>query len=628
MKFTFPPESRPLDGYTIKRGIHRGGFGEVYYALSDAGKEVALKLLQNNADIELRGVSHCLNLKHPNLVTIFDIRRDQDQDHWIIMEFMSGRSLDQVVMDYPDGMPVEKICHWLRGITAGLEFLHDRGIVHRDLKPANVYGDQDAVKLGDVGLSKFISQSRRGAQTQSVGTVYYMAPEVARGTYGREVDVYALGIMLFEMLTGQVPFDGESTGEILMKHLTEKPDLSRVPESVRPVLERALQKDPNRRFSSAAQLEQAFLAAIGQEDEFPHDAQPAVHAVPVQKPQRPYESPKPPNYAAAAGKVPGRQTHNPWYVEHASLLKVVGIVILVLAVVSPDRIDGSLRLPLVIGAIIAVALGMRRTMAHVPTAPPASRPAQYERPRDRGRYRPAGNMRRYGQAVYRRRHGSQLNPATARRVSIRNRVQDISGSMVVAVIASVLIAFGLHLLTNFVPSPALIGFFALSTICGSWAILLLSKVQEGRPLDCNTRRFSLLATGIAVGLAIWGLDQFLLVHLPVQAGGDPGLFQRLGRHTLLDQQTQPTLAGYLVFFGILFGLRRWWWHADSFRSSRFRISSALVTLTLAYIVSCVFAFPHDWAMMWAVTLSSVVQLSAAWTPPSQRVLEAETDLNA
>ncbi|HUG92814.1 MAG TPA: serine/threonine-protein kinase, partial [Planctomycetaceae bacterium] len=247
MKFTYPPESRPLDGYTIKRGIERGGFGEVYYALSDGGKEVAIKLLQQNMDVELRGVSQCLNLKHPNLVTIFDIRRDADDDHWIVMEFVSGEGLDKHIARNPGGMPVEDALGWLSGIAAGLTFLHDRGIVHRDLKPANVYREEDVVKIGDVGLSKFISESRRNAQTQSVGTVYYMAPEVAHGRYGREVDIYALGVVLYEMLTGRVPFDGESTAEILMKHLSEKPDLSPLPRRLRPVIGRALEKDPMRR---------------------------------------------------------------------------------------------------------------------------------------------------------------------------------------------------------------------------------------------------------------------------------------------------------------------------------------------------------------------------------------------
>ncbi|MEZ6124580.1 MAG: serine/threonine-protein kinase [Planctomycetaceae bacterium] len=262
MKFTFAPESRPLDGYTIKRAIHRGGFGEVYYALSDAGKEVALKLLNNNLEIELRGVTQCLNLKHPNLVTIFDIRTDGDGDHWVVMEYVSGRGLYDTLKDFPGGMPVQDVLTWLSGIAAGLSFLHDRGIVHRDLKPANVFRDHSLVKVGDVGLSKYISESRRSAQTQSVGTVYYMAPEVARGRYGREVDVYALGIMLYEMLTGTVPFEGQTTAEILMKHLTADPDLSVLPEKLRPVIGAALEKDPERRVNSVEDLELRFRTAV------------------------------------------------------------------------------------------------------------------------------------------------------------------------------------------------------------------------------------------------------------------------------------------------------------------------------------------------------------------------------
>ncbi len=262
MKFTFSPESRVLDGYTIKRAIYRGGFGEVYYALSDAGREVALKLLQNNTEIELRGVRQCLNLSHPNLVTIFDVRTDADGDHWIIMEYVAGETLESAIRRHPDGMPMEEVRRWMKGLAAGVSFLHSRGLVHRDMKPANVFMEEGTVKVGDVGLSKFITPSRRSAQTQSVGTVYYMAPEVAKGRYGKEVDIYALGVILYEMLTGRVPFDGESTGEILMKHLSEKPDLDKLPPRVRPVLAQALEKDPEKRFRSVTAFERAFENAV------------------------------------------------------------------------------------------------------------------------------------------------------------------------------------------------------------------------------------------------------------------------------------------------------------------------------------------------------------------------------
>ena len=117
MKFTFAPESRPLEGYTIKRAIHRGGFGEVYFAMSEAGRQVALKLLNNNLEVELRGVKQCLNLNHPNLVTIFDIRQDTDRDYWIVMEYVGGSSLLDVLQRHPSGMPLPDILRWLSGMA-------------------------------------------------------------------------------------------------------------------------------------------------------------------------------------------------------------------------------------------------------------------------------------------------------------------------------------------------------------------------------------------------------------------------------------------------------------------------------------------------------------------------------
>ncbi len=100
------------------------------------------------------------------------------------------------------------------------------------------------VKVGDYGLSKYISETRRGGHTESVGTFHYMAPEVGRGEYGREIDIYALGVICLSC-HGQLPFDGESSHEIIMKHLTATPDLSRLSEPYRNVIARALAKDPS-----------------------------------------------------------------------------------------------------------------------------------------------------------------------------------------------------------------------------------------------------------------------------------------------------------------------------------------------------------------------------------------------
>ena len=179
------------------------------------------------------------------------------------MEYVAGESLQDVIERNPNGMPRDQIQFWLEGIARGLAYLHDHGIVHRDLKPGNLFLDQGVVKIGDYGLSKFISCSCRSGQTESVGTFHYMAPEIGLGRYGKEIDVYALGILLYEMLTGHVPFEGESSQEIIMKHLTADPDLDRLPAVFRPVVGRALAKDPERRYRSVGEMMSALRPGWG-----------------------------------------------------------------------------------------------------------------------------------------------------------------------------------------------------------------------------------------------------------------------------------------------------------------------------------------------------------------------------
>jgi hypothetical protein len=265
MKFTYSSGQRPLDGFTLKRGIGRGGFGEVYFAVSDGGKEVALKLVRGNGDsaIELRGVAHCLNLKHPNLVSLYDLRKDADGNPWVVMEYIAGEPLNVVLARHPDGLPRELAREWFLGLARAVGHLHDHGIVHRDLKPGNVFLENGTVKVGDYGLSKSISTSQRSAQTMSVGTVHYMAPEISTGNYNKQIDTYAAGVILYEMLTGHVPFEGESAGEILMKHLTAPPDLSRLPDAYVPVVAKALAKNPVQRHASMAEMVRAVETADG-----------------------------------------------------------------------------------------------------------------------------------------------------------------------------------------------------------------------------------------------------------------------------------------------------------------------------------------------------------------------------
>jgi len=687
MKFTFPPESKPLDGYTIKRAIHRGGFGEVYYALSDAGKEVALKLLQQNMDVELRGVSQCMNLKHPNLLTIFDIRSDADGDHWIVMEYVAGKSLNQIIDDSAGPTPMADVRAWMEGITAGLTFLHDRGIVHRDLKPANIYRENGVVKIGDIGLAKFISESRRSAQTQSVGTVYYMAPEVAHGRYGREVDIYSLGIMLYELLTGDVPFDGESTAEILMKHLSEPPNLSAIPKNLRPVLAGALEKDPLKRTANAKQLMDDFNRALDG-GEIPQDipddsfvgetradssvvvreaveqavqgAEKAVRAVlsedvvrkggqaahkaarqarhvarnaarqaqqQIKKarheqarrrraPENGHRRRRPPSRHS------GSKSTGEWVVIAVAVF--VGIIVIRSTFGRSFYFGGGSFAELAIAG--AVGYGIYRlfsdrknddddssfsgqsdvapqhTEASVGQQSPAAVPKPaVKRPTYRTLPRP-------------------LTPLTRRAVSVRTRMTDLTGSMTVAVFCTALITAGLAATTMTMWSPAQMGLFATVTLLGSWAVLIMSKLNEGRGMDSNTMRLMMLACGAAVGAAAFGISDQLMINLTPDDGFIDSVFETVGPYALIVDrpETHTTAAGFVVFFAGLFGLRRWWWHADCFRKRRFRVMSVVMTVGLGLLLTMIWSFPQVWGLTWAAAISSVVQLSSTWVPPDER----------
>lgn len=259
MAYTFKHGDRPLEGITVQRAIGRGGFGEVYYAVADSGKQVALKYLRESPEIELRGISHVMNLKSPYLITIYDVKTNAAGEPFVIMEYVSGPSLRELLLAEPGGLGVAKAAFFLKGIAAGLSHLHERGIVHRDLKPANIFYDDGYVKIGDYGLSKHMSVSQHSGQTVSVGTVHYMAPEIGSGNYTRAIDIYALGVILYEMLTGRLPFSGSSMAEILMRHLRDNPDLSGIPRPFAPVIAKALAKDPLERYGDVQEMVDAVL---------------------------------------------------------------------------------------------------------------------------------------------------------------------------------------------------------------------------------------------------------------------------------------------------------------------------------------------------------------------------------
>jgi hypothetical protein len=260
MRFTYRWGQRPLEGYTIKRGLGQGGFGEVYFAVSDGGKEVALKLLvRGRTDTELRGISNCLNFKHPNLVHLYDLRTDERGDHWLVMEYVHGEPLSAVLNRNTKGLSADQARDWFLQVARAVSYLHDHAVIHRDIKPGNVFVEHGVLRLGDYGLSKTVSASAL-TQSANVGTVYYMAPEVGKGACTKQVDVYACGVMFYEMLTGEVPFRGDSWAEIALRHQTDTPDPSRVPAEYMAIIEKALHKKPELRYADMDEMIRAVEA--------------------------------------------------------------------------------------------------------------------------------------------------------------------------------------------------------------------------------------------------------------------------------------------------------------------------------------------------------------------------------
>ncbi len=265
-----------IDGrYRVLNRIGSGGMADVYLATDlQLGRKVALKLLYRRfaEDPEFverfrREASSAAGLQHPHVVSVYD-RGEWDGTYYIAMEYLEGRSLKQLVADEGPLDP-DRAIDLIVQVLRAARFAHRRGIIHRDFKPHNVIVDGEGrAKVTDFGIARAGASDM--TETGSImGTAQYLSPEQAQGhAVSAQSDLYSIGIMLYELLTGRVPFDGDSPVTIALKQVSEEPvPPSALNPAVPPALEavvlRALQKDPARRFGDADSFILALEAARG-----------------------------------------------------------------------------------------------------------------------------------------------------------------------------------------------------------------------------------------------------------------------------------------------------------------------------------------------------------------------------
>ena len=561
MRFTYRSGQRVLDGFTLKRGVGKGGFGEVYFALSDAGKEVALKLLAER-EVEMRGVLNCLNLKHPNLVHVYDVREDEHGDTWIVMEYVLGESLAQVIQRHRNGLPENLVREWFGALSRAVGYLHEQGVVHRDLKPANIFIENGGLKVGDYGLCKSMSSNQK--QTQRVGTVHYMAPEIGSGKYDKAIDIYACGVMLYEMLTGKLPYDGESDNEIFVKHLTAVPDVAGLPRGFAPIVLRALDKNPLKRYGTMAEFARAVEAT----------ALPLAAPVPLTLP--------------------------------ASMTMAMNGMTMTMGSAPPAAVPVADESPIILGdapkAAPLAAPIMPPGLPPLPLARPTTIPTAAFAWRDRL---------------------SELTGSLAAAPLLVALLLVPYGLLAqladpVAPEVGTAIQFGVRngLLAQ-VADPLALGKVFLVSTALAWTLILGSADRSFRSADTWWPRLRFAGLGLAVGLLAFWLDGWTL---PNARAGGPVTSRGVTVFGLatVDGESVPFAAKYLLYFAGVLGLGRWWRLSARDRKDRVSLVPLLAAGFWGYLMSFLWPTGTDQvgagAVLPLVFAAIAVQAVSPWIP--------------
>jgi len=269
-------QPRRIASYTLLESVGHGGMSLVYRARQESlQRSVAIKVLSDTlaASPEFmerfrREARTAANLHHPNVITVYDFGEDERGVPYIVLEYIEGPTLADL-MDA--GLDDDRVADLLDQMAAGLDYAHAQGVVHRDVKPGTVLTTAEGrVVLTDFGIAWLLDGAQLTLAGGIVGTPEYMSPEQAAGLpFDGRADVYALGVVLYEMLVGERPFDAPTAIAILLQRLHEpapsvllaRPEL---PRAVGDVVARALVREPDRRYASAGELAADFRVAFGQ----------------------------------------------------------------------------------------------------------------------------------------------------------------------------------------------------------------------------------------------------------------------------------------------------------------------------------------------------------------------------
>ena len=333
--------------YRLIAPLGEGGMATIWRALDEQlDREVAIKLLreQYGADAgfaarfrhEARAAG---SLAHPNIVPVYDYGTDDEGTQFIVMQLVEGDDLATILRER-GALDTDEAVRVALGVASALEAAHRRGLVHRDVKPGNILLTDDGdVKVTDFGIARAVAEASMTVTGTTLGSVHYFSPEQARGDEVTGAsDVYALGIVLYEMLTGRRPFEGDSAAGVALKRLSEDPPppttFRPVPGGLSAIVMRALQREPRDRFPDAGSFAEALrlwqadpgaaaagVAAAAPPSEPPvaSSGEPTVYIPPrVTMP-----SDRAPGRAAAPGQRPAEEEGQPWWIWLVALLAIL-----------------------------------------------------------------------------------------------------------------------------------------------------------------------------------------------------------------------------------------------------------------------------------------------------------------